>query len=140
MKYTVDASVALKWFVKEPLHDEAILLLEDSGQLTAPDLIVSEVMNIAWKKAIRGEIDHDQAYKIVAGIDQIFGSFYPSTTLADSALRIALTLNHPVYDCMYLACAEATGTVLVTADKQLGKTVANTPWQKLVIYVGDVDI
>ena len=28
-------------------------------------------------------------------------------------------INHPVYDCLYLACAEISGTPLVTADKHL---------------------
>ncbi len=40
--------------------------------------------------------------------------------------------DHPVYDCLHIALAEARDDVLVTADtRPLGK-VARTPWRKRV--------
>ena len=33
-------------------------------------------------------------------------------------------LDHPVYDCLYLACAEATSSVLITADHRFAKKAA----------------
>ena len=52
--------------------------------------------------------------------------------LADRALAIALDLRHPVYDCFYLALAEARGSRLVTADDRLLRVCARTPFAKLV--------
>ena len=44
----VDASVALKWFKQEGGSDEArTLLLREP--LIAPELILAEVLNAAWK-------------------------------------------------------------------------------------------
>jgi predicted nucleic acid-binding protein len=36
--------------------------------------------------------------------------------------------NHPVYDMLYAATAEATGTVLVTADQTLLERLGNLGW------------
>jgi len=36
--------------------------------------------------------------------------------LLTPAFALALEFNHPIYDCIYLAAALATGRTLVTAD------------------------
>lgn len=49
---------------------------------------------------------------------------------------IAHTLNHPVYDCLYIALAARDGAPLVTADGALVRRVRNTPWENLVEPLG----
>lgn len=46
--------------------------------------------------------------------------------LATDALRIAISLNHPVYDCVYLALAYQVDGTLVTADTRFFNIVAAT--------------
>ena len=47
-----------------------------------------------------------------------------------------MEVDHPVYDCLYLACAESTGSVLVTADQRLAGKVAEC-WPSIdVRYIG----
>ena len=48
------------------------------------------------------------------------------------ALAIAIELRHPVYQCFYLALAERNTSPLVTADEQLIRRCADTPFEKLV--------
>ncbi len=119
MSLVVDASVAVKWYVEEDLSDEAVAILDRGERLFAPDLIVAEVANIAWKKAVRGEIGPDQAREIAGGIGRGVPVLCSSAELAGRALALALTLDHPVYDCLYLACAERVDGLLVTADRRL---------------------
>jgi predicted nucleic acid-binding protein len=45
----VDASVTIKWFVPEPLSDEADRLLGGGDALFAPDLLLLEFGNTLWK-------------------------------------------------------------------------------------------
>ncbi len=53
----VDASVALKWFLTdEPLAAEALAILRDGSTLMAPDILVAEVCNAAWRSARLGRI------------------------------------------------------------------------------------
>jgi predicted nucleic acid-binding protein len=41
---------------------------------------------------------------------------HPASLYNERALELALALGHPIYGCLYLACAEALGATLVTAD------------------------
>ena len=56
----------------------------------------------------------------------------PLTRLAVRATEIALQLDHPVYDCFYLALAEAERCLLVTADQRLREKVRGTDLEPLV--------
>ena len=119
MRLVVDASVAVKWLLPEPLHEEAMRLLELESIFLAPDLIVAEVANTAWKKVQRGEIDSATAERAAAALCSGFPKLYRSESLSLRALQIALHLRHAVYDCFYLACAELVDAVLVTDDQHL---------------------
>lgn len=119
----IDASVAAKWFLAETGHVQALALLKEGTRLEAPDLIVAEVANIAWKKHRLGEMRRAQAEAAVAALPHYFGQLWPSRDLAERALGFALALDHPAYDGFYLACAEAAGGTLVTADARLIKAV-----------------
>ena len=116
MILVVDASVAIKWFVRETRHLEALRLLDHPADLHAPDLLVAEVTNIAWRKARLGEIGNAQADDIAQAIHRGTPLLYPSALFNERALDLAFRLDHPVYDCLYLACAEALGGRLITAD------------------------
>ena len=63
-------------------------------------------------------------------------SLCPIDALIARAAETAQELDHPVYDCLYLACAEATESVLVTADRKFAKKVANGFGSDNVRYVG----
>jgi predicted nucleic acid-binding protein len=120
MILVVDASVAIKWFVQETLRPQARRLLADRHEFVEPDLLVSEVANIAWKKTIRGEIQPDQARSIVRSIalPPFVSTFVESSVLRERALALALQWNHPVYDCFYAACAEAIAAPLISGDER----------------------
>jgi predicted nucleic acid-binding protein len=115
----VGASVAVKWFVDEPLHDEARALLLHSEPILAPDILAVEVANAFWVKARRGDLDRATAQRAIAAIT---GSgvpeLRPSAPLVADATSLAHVLDHPVYDCVYLALAEALDDRVVTADRR----------------------
>ena len=137
MKLIVDASIAVKWFFTESHTAEARRLLAHRIVLHAPSLILTEAANVIWKKARRKEIPDAQPY--LAELDALRDvvTLRPSAELIVPATAIALALDHPVYDCLYLACAEAEGAPLVTADKKLQEVAA--PHAVDVWYIGDED-
>lgn len=118
MTVVVDASVAAKWFIQESDRKQALKVV-DTPVRHAPDLIIAEIANVAWKKAIRGEVTSDQARFICASVARYFAVLHRSEVLVDRAIDIALGLRHPIYDCLYLACAERVGCRLITADEKL---------------------
>jgi predicted nucleic acid-binding protein len=128
MALIIDASVAIKWFIDEPGSDAARRLWRDEPELLAPDLIVPEVCNAAWRKVRLGQCHAAQAQKIAARLHHGVLEYRPTAPLASRAIELALDLAHPVYDCFYLALAAAEKADLVTADLRLENRLRSTPW------------
>ena len=137
MKCVVDASVAAKWFVQEALQADAVRLLDQTSQRLAPDWIVQEVAHVAFKKWRDGEIGPDQAKSMVRSLPEFMTELHPSMELVERAFAIAMTIRHPVYDCLYITCAETTDATLVTADRQLCEAGAGTRFAPLVRHLSD---
>jgi predicted nucleic acid-binding protein len=131
MSLVVDASVAYKWFVNEQGSGDAVALRSASRPLIAPDLIVSEVCNSAWKSFRRGELSIAQCGIVATAIERSLAWLVPSAPLASAAMRMATTLDHPIYDCLYLALAERESTVLVTVDRRLLNRLVGTAYSGL---------
>lgn len=129
----VDCSVAIKWAVAEPDWQHARALLTYAGPIVAPDLIIVEIGNVVWKKALRGEIMKEQAQKAPSEIAAGFAKLSPSTQFIERAIEIALTLRHTVYDCVYLACGEMEDAHFVTDDRRLISAVRGTTYEERVI-------
>jgi predicted nucleic acid-binding protein len=87
------------------------LLLEE--ELAAPDLLISETLNAFWKLRRSGRSTPSLSV-LLSTFDYI--QIEPSRPHAARAAELADRLDHPVYDCLYLALAEAQADVLLTAD------------------------
>jgi predicted nucleic acid-binding protein len=132
MALIVDASIAIKWFIDEPGSDAARRLWQGESDLLAPDLIVPEVCNAAWRKVRLGQADPAQAMQIAARLRHGVLELQSTSALAPRAVELALELDHPVYDCFYLALAEAQRAALVTADRRLEGRLRGTSWSASV--------
>jgi hypothetical protein len=126
MTLVVDASVAVKWLVKESDHLTARNLLDRNEVLHAPDFVFIEVANVLWKKGLRREMTAEQAAEGVDSLPRLFEAIVRSELLVARALQIAIQLAHPVYDCLYLACAERANADPVTADTRFVARARNS--------------
>lgn len=131
MTLVVDASVAVKWFVEEVDSAQARELLNGDERIIAPELIVPEVCNAAWKLLRAGRIPADQAARVAQNIAGAFDSLWQMPPLAPRAVALASLLDHPVYDCFYLSLAEAQGATLVTEDRRLLEVLRGTSFSEL---------
>ena len=95
---------------------EALAVL-GNARLSAPDLLVAECANVLWKKVLRSEISEDEALLSARLLEQVEVELFPTRHLLGSATSIAVKLDHPAYDCLYLALALDTGWQFVTADR-----------------------
>ena len=118
----IDASVAVKWFVREEQSDEARRLAESGAKLVAPRLIGLEVAAALSKKARRKLVDPAVVDTCVDALPIFFDELIDDGALVRSAVSIALDLDHALYDCLYLEAARRREAVLVTSDLRfLGK-------------------
>ena len=132
MTLVVDASAAARWFLPETLTDRARRILTGGEALIAPEIAPVEIMNVAWKRLARGQITPEQAEDICRRVTQPFSALIPLRELWARAGEIMLAVNYPVYDCLYLALAEAEGAPLVTADARLAALGARLPRVRIV--------
>ena len=136
MTLVIDASVACKWFFEEPLSSEARSLATSNTVFTAPDMILAECANVAWRRVRSRAAPQAQAQAFLKTLPHWFDSLTPSERLHETAFAMAVALNHSVYDCLYLALAEREQTRMVTADRVFFKRVARSPWKRWVENLG----
>ena len=119
MKLVVDASVVIPCFVPERFSAAARAWLDAADTLLAPEFLSLECADALWKKVRRQEISPSDAS---GALEQVLGGFIElcsSSALARRAFRLGSDLDHPVYDCAYVALAEAEEAEFLTADREL---------------------
>ena len=121
-----DASVAVKWAVEEEDYEKAAQLLSGEHQLHVPRVLAAELANALWSKVQSGSLTSSEAPGLLGRVLALHLEWANDQDLADDALRIAISLNHPVYDCVYLALAYQVNGTLVTADTRFFNIVAAT--------------
>lgn len=131
----VDASVAFKWFVREPLTSEARRLLSPVFELTVPDLIWPELGSALWKRVRRQLIIPAEAQETLRDIRRVPIETRATETLMPRALEIAIMASRSVYDCIYLSLAESEGLQVVTADQPFHNAMTQTSFASHMLWV-----
>lgn len=119
--FILDASVAAKWFNKEDFTEKAIevrdAFVQGRIRLVAPAQLVYEVGNSIWKnKDLTAE---DAISAIQALVDMEIELVPQSAELASSAMRIARESSITFYDATYIALADNSNAVLISADAEI---------------------
>jgi predicted nucleic acid-binding protein len=134
--FVIDASVAIKWVVHETGTQEALSLRQH--RLVAPDLLVAECANILWKKVRRKELSQDEAVLATRLLTRADIELAPMRPLLESATKLAISLDHPAYDCIYLALALLRGCEFVTADESLSRKALSAGLTSNIIALSKV--
>lgn len=130
MTLVVDASVAVKFLVREPGNDEARRLLSIPDPLIAPDWLLAEAASTFWKKVKRSELLMIHAERHLDDLPRFFETLFPSADLVSEALRLSFRLRHAVYDCLYLALALREDCRLITADAEFASAIIRAGLQE----------
>lgn len=118
----IDASVVITSLLPEK-DSEAARALIASEACIAPDLVISECVNALWKSVRLDRILPGEAEAALGALIKLGVLLVPSRDLADRALDLAIALEHPAYDCFYLALAETRGVEMVTQDRTFMRKV-----------------
>jgi predicted nucleic acid-binding protein len=134
----VDCSVAVKWAIDEPLHDTARRVLGESSRLIAPELLLAEVANVAWRKQARKQITRIQGAELVRLVGAAIGTWYDMRSIALRAFHLAHTLDHAAYDCCYLALAELTGGRMLTDHRAFASRASKRGFGAHILRLADL--
>ena len=135
-KVVIDASVVVKLFFEEEHSKAAEQCVARADELLAPDLIWAETANVIWKRQRRGDLTADAALDLARHMLALPVVIHPSADLVPDALDLAMRLERTVYDCLYLALAVRTASVLVTGDLRLVNALAGGPLEKHIAWIG----
>jgi predicted nucleic acid-binding protein len=134
--FVVDASVAVKWVVEEPGTANALALRR--AKLSAPDLLVPECADILWKKHRLGELASAQAVMAARLLEHADIERVAMGQHLHRATAMAIDLDHPAYDCLYILLALDRGCSLVTADQRLVRTLRQSAHPEVAAAIVDL--
>lgn len=139
----VDASVAVKWLVREEHTDRALAMLGawHDAEVTpaAPYLLPFEVANALHRRVIRDQLSVGDTARMIS---QLLGSrleLHQTQELHVRALELATELQQgAVYDAHYLALAEEFGCELWSADERFCRAASQSG--RNVRWIGEPSI
>ena len=120
----IDANIAAALFIDLAYSSKARSALAGVSSILAPDLIFSEVANTVWKLVTSKQIQTDFGLEVLDGLDSLLTEVVPGRELATAALDLAVRLDHPAYDCFYLALSIDRSAQFYTADRRLAEAVS----------------
>jgi len=131
----VDASLAVKWVLREPYAEQALATAKDWAardiRPAAPCLLLVEVSNVLHRRTLLGQISPFQAHELATAFLGLGIEIRESPQIHIRALELARELQQPaIYDTHYLALAEILGCDLFTADERFFNSVKE--WQPRV--------
>ena len=120
-KAVVDASVIVKWYLKEAFTEQALKIRERfiSGalQFIMPSILPFEVLNALKFSDV---FNSKELQSIALSIEQYGFELYSLTgRFAQSTAKIAMDCNITIYDASYIALAEVYKAKLYTADEKI---------------------
>ena len=119
----VDASLAVKWLVREEHSDGARAIsrswASEGTRTAAPSLMPVEVANALHRRVVRGELAADDAARLLENLLASRIELREPPSIHVRALEVASELAQgAVYDSHYLALAQIFDCDLWTADEK----------------------
>lgn len=138
MHYVIDASVAIKWFLKETFSEKARSLLTTDTEWIIPKLFFLETTAILTKKFRRRELSASQVRHIFDVLQSVPFTIYEDRTLLSAALSLSLNTHTSVYDSMYLTLAISEQTTFITADKRFANRIKQTGYGSFITNIKEL--
>ena len=115
----LDASAAVRLILGDPAAAELAESIREATLVLAPELMLSEVANALWKLQRADLLPQLDPQQLLADARELVDRVEPDRHLHAEALALACHVNHPVYDCLYLALARREAATLISADRRL---------------------
>lgn len=112
----IDTNIVLSWVIQQDVPE--IDFIEHS-QCIAPQFLKIETINILRKYYVMKKIPLHIIEQYYEDILIVIDIFVPDETILDRAKSISFAINHPIYDCLFIALAQQFESPLLSFDKRL---------------------
>ena len=125
MRYVVDASVAIRWYLKKLSHPNAVavlrLIIDDPGLFAVPELFAYETLAVLYRH-------HPYAPTVFRDdVDRLLRSGilrYPMTANIYGRMDRFNRMGLSAYDAVYVALAEEIGGKWLTFDSKAHEVIS----------------
>jgi predicted nucleic acid-binding protein len=122
----IDSSAFSKFLLREEGWEGVIPYLEPDLEPYSVDMLILETTNVIWKYVRKyGLITEEHALRLHEGmmklVDENVIVLESSGKYLNTALRIAMAHDIPVYDSLFIAQAKSLGAELITSDRRQGE-------------------
>ena len=121
MIFILDASAAIEIVLQRSQAERFTVHIAEADWVISPNLFIAEVTNVFWKYQKLADFPFLTCEK---GLEQAIGlpdDYIDEHMLYREAFKLACTLNHSVYDMIYLIVARRNNGTLLSMDKNLIK-------------------
>ena len=115
----LDASAAVRLILADPAAADLAERVGGAALVLAPELMLTELANTLWKLQRADRLNNLDPQELLAEARELVDRLEPDRHLQAEALALACHLNHPVYDCLYLALARREAASLISSDRRL---------------------
>jgi predicted nucleic acid-binding protein len=115
----LDASAAVRLILADPAAADLAERVGGAALVLAPELMLTELANTLWKLQRADRLNDLDPQELLAEARELVDRLEPDRHLQAEALALACHLNHPVYDCLYLALARREAASLISSDRRL---------------------
>jgi predicted nucleic acid-binding protein len=126
----IDSSGIVDFLLGTGAASQVSTLLEQEGELAAPDLLVFEVLAVLRREAAR-ELPPPRALGAVHDLGDVALALFPSLALRDRAWSLRQTFT--IADGMFVALAEHLSEPLATKDASLAREVVKHSDAEVVV-------
>jgi predicted nucleic acid-binding protein len=115
----LDASAAVRLILADPAAADLAERVGGAALVLAPELMLTELANTLWKLRRADRLNDLDPQELLTEARELVDRLEPDRHLQAEALALACHLNHPVYDCLYLALARREAASLISSDRRL---------------------
>lgn len=117
----IDTSGVIDLLLGSGTADQVLGLIEDEGELAAPDLLVFEVIAVLRRLAFAGDLAEPRARAALADLGDVALRLFPSLPLREGAWELRESLT--AADALFATLARQLGEPLATKDGGLAAAV-----------------
>ena len=115
----IEASAAAEIILQRPSLTELVNLLNDAEWVIAPTVYIAEISNAFWKYQSFTDLSQADCETHLDNAIDLPDDVINDKELYREAFKLGCTLDHSIYDMLYLVLARRHNATLLTMDKKL---------------------